>query len=883
MVSKLSVRNAVILAAAFATSTAAVPAARAQDEAKRTYTTARVAGASPVIDGRADEGCWERVEWSGGFTQSTPRDGAEPTEETAFKVLYDADNLYVLVRLHDREPAHIERRLGRRDAYSGDDVYVQIDSYFDKRTAFGFGVNAAGVKYDAVISSDGASEDSSWDPVWFVATSVDQEGWTAEMRIPFSELRFGDKADHVWGFQVNRWYFRAQEGSTWQHIPQRSAGLVSRYGELHGLAGIKPRALREVVPYAVNRLQRSASQEGNPFATGQSNQLFGGVDGKIGITNDVTLTFTANPDFGQVEADPSVVNLTAFETYYVEKRPFFVEGANIFAMPITSFGTSSGDTLFYSRRIGRPPQYQPRPGEGAFVDQPDQTSVLGAAKLSGKTKNGLSFGLLDTVTSEERAAIDLSGQRSQEVVEPLTNYTVGRVRKDFRQGNSTFGGMFTSVQRRLDHPQLSFLHRAAYTGGMDFAHYWRDKTYYVKGTGVFSHVRGTPEAILRTQMASPRFFQRPDATYLSLDPTRTSLSGHGGSIEAGRSGNSRLILNGSYAWRSPGLELNDIGFQRVADYAVARVQGTYRVFQPFSIFRTFSVEFAPWVNFVNMHEFVGMGGYVAPSAQFRNYWTVMAVCERDGEYLDTMVLRGGPALKVSPYTSVFLALNSDGRKKATFGFNAQHRWDRNREIDSTSLGVTFGYRPSGAFDVSIQPNVSFNRAALQYVGTWQVGSENRYLVSSLDQKTLRVTVRLNYALTPTLSVQYYGQPFVSAGAYSDFKRIADPRAERYEDRFHLFSTSEIASSAGQFFVDEDHDGVTDFSFGRPDFNFRQFRSNLVARWEYSPGSTLYVVWTQDRTGVDPSGVFSVGRDMGELFRVGPRNVFLVKFSRRIAF
>ena len=877
-----SVRNLVLLAAAFAISPAVESAAGAQDEAKRIYTTARVIGAAPVIDGRANDGCWERVEWSGDFTQSTPRDGAAPTQKTAFKVLYDADNLYVIVRLYDTEPARVERRLGRRDAYSGDDVYVQIDSYFDKRTAFGFGVNATGVKYDAVISADGASGDTSWDPVWFVATSVDREGWVAEIRIPFSELRFGDKAEHVWGFQVNRGYFRAQEISRWQHIPQRSAGLVSRYGELRGLAGIRPRALVEVAPYGVERLQRSARQNGNPFATGQSNRLFGGLDGKIGVTNDVTLTVTANPDFGQVEADPSVVNLTAFETYYVEKRPFFVEGANIFAMRITSFGTSSGDSLFYSRRIGRPPQYQPRPGAGAFVDQPDQTSVLGAAKLSGKTKNGLSFGVLDTVTSEERAAIDLAGQRRQEVVEPLTNYTVGRVQKDFRGGNSTVGGMFTSVQRRLDHAQLLFLHDAAYTGGVDVAHYWRDKTYYLKGTGVFSYVQGTRDAILRTQMASPRFFQRPDATYLSLDPTRTSLSGHGGSVEAGRSGNSRLIINGSYAWRSPGLELNDVGFQRVADYAVARGQGTYRVFQPFSIFRRFSIEFAPWVNFVNTREYVGMGGYASVQAQFRNYWTLMTMWERDSEYLDTMVLRGGPALKVSPYSSSYLGLNSDGRKKATFGVTAQHRWDRNDEIDSTSLGLSFGYRPSGALDVSIQPNVTFNRASLQYVGTRQVGSESRYLVSSLDQKTFSFTVRVNYALTPTLSMQYYGQPFVSAGAYSDFKSITDPRAARYEDRFHQYSAGQIASAPGQYLVDENGDGVTDFSFGRPDFDFRQFRSNLVGRWEYSPGSTLYVVWTQDRTGVDPSGVFSVGHDMGELFRVVPRNVFLVKFSRRIS-
>jgi hypothetical protein len=856
--------------------------AAGQDADRRSYSTARLIGDPPVIDGRLDDPVWSRVPWGDGFTQFQPTDGGAASQATAFKVLFDAENLYVAVRLFDAEPARIERRLGRRDNVSGDDVQIQIDSYRDRQTAFGFTVNAAGVKYDAVTSADGAVVDASWDPIWFVETAVDDQGWTAEMRIPLTELRFADREEHVWGLQVGRFLWRKQELSRWQYIPQRAAGSVSRFGELRGISGITPRAQVELVPYAVGRVERYETQPGNPFATGKDVGGMAGLDGKLGVTNDVIVNFTVNPDFGQVEADPSVVNLTAFETFYQEKRPFFVEGANMFAMPITSFGTSAGDTQFYSRRIGRPAQYRPTVAAGAYLDQPDQTPILGAAKVAGKSGGGTTFALLDAVTAEDEAVVDLAGARRREVVEPLTNFLVGRMQRDMRGGNTLLSGMLTAVNRRLNEPQLTFLHDAAYSAGGNFAHYWDDKTYYVKGAAVLSHVRGSPQAILRTQRASPRFFQRPDATYLTLDPTRTSLSGHGGSIEAGRSGNSRLVVNGSFAWRSPGLELNDVGFQRVADYAVARVQGAYRTFQPFSVFRSFRVEFAPWVNFLWNGDRAGMGGYVAAQAQFTNYWSGFAVVESNTEYLDTMSLRGGPAYKTSPFTTVSASLNSDGRRKVTMGVNANLRRDRNHEIEGDNVGLTVGYRPSTALDVSVRTSYSSDRRALQYAGVRSVEGDSRYLAARLSQETMSLTVRANYAVTPTFTIQYYGQPFVSAGAYSDFKRFTDFRAGAYADRFHVFAGGEITRLGGAYLIDEQADGVTDYTIANPDFGFRQFRSNLVARWEYSPGSTVYVVWTQDRTGYADSGSFSPAQDLGGLFRVVPRNVFLVKFSRRFA-
>jgi len=505
---------------------------------KRIYMTQRVNPTPPVIDGKLEDTCWNQVEWSSDFIQILPNEGETPIQETAFKILYDDANLYIAIRLYDSHPDSIELRIARRDNPGGDNVSINIDSYFDKRTAFAFDVNAAGVKWDAVYSDDGQSQDTNWDPVWYAKTSVDSLGWNAEMQIPFTQLRFGKKKEHIWGIQIQRYYFRQDEASVWQFISQTASGWISRFGELHGIHDITPKPQIELLPYARERYQRFKKQPLNPYARGSDLDITVGLDGKIGITNDMTLDLTINPDFGQVEADPSVVNLTAFETFYQEKRPFFIEGRNIFNFQITNYGTSGLDNLFYSRRIGRPPHRYPSLGYGEHLDYPEQTSILGAFKLTGKNKHGFSVGIMESVTAEEYAEIDSMGVRRNDVVEPLTNYFAGRLQKDFSKGNTILGGMITAVNRKLDNPVLQFLHRDAYTGGLDFVHYWKDKTYYIFARSVFSHVRGESEAILRTQTASPRFFQRPDADYITLDSTRTSLSGHGGSIEIGRRGNS---------------------------------------------------------------------------------------------------------------------------------------------------------------------------------------------------------------------------------------------------------------------------------------------------------------------------------------------------------
>ncbi len=567
---------------------------------KKFYTTARANGRIPVIDGKLDDEAWARCAWEEGFIQRMPYEGRQPSEKTAFKILYDDKFIYVGIRAYDSQAATIERRMSRRDLADGDMVGLAIDSVYDHMTAFVFGVNAAGVKYDQFLANDGQSnsneEDMSWDPIWDVATTVDKEGWTAEMRIPLSQIRFGAKDEQIWGLQVQRQLFRNNEISMWPLIPRDASGFVHFFGELRGLTGLNAPHQIEIMPYTVGSLQSFRPVAANPFATGGKKALSGGLDGKIGVTGDLTLNFTINPDFGQVEADPSVVNLTAYETFYTEKRPFFVEGKNIFNYQLMGGdGDFSMDNLFYSRRIGRDPHYTP--SIDGYVDMPSTTAILGAFKLSGKTKSGLSIGVLETVTSKESASVYSGGAYGDVPVEPLTNYFALRVQQDWNRGRTILGGMFTAVNRQLKDGDPALLHSAAYAGGIDFLHTWDNKNYYFSLKAVTSRVQGTPDAILQTQLSSTHYFQRPDADYLSLDPTRTSLMGSGGNLELGKQGGGHWMYVAGFTWRSPGLELNDIGYLRQTDVMMQYLWAGYRTFEPFGPFRSVNINLNEWSGY----------------------------------------------------------------------------------------------------------------------------------------------------------------------------------------------------------------------------------------------------------------------------------------------
>lgn len=853
---------------------------------KKTYTTAKINTSSPVIDGKIDEPVWETVEWGDNFTQRAPVDSAAPSQQTAFKILYDDKNLYVAIRAFDTEPNKIVRRMSRRDGFEGDWVEINIDSYHDLRSAFSFTASVSGVKGDEAVSNNGNIWDASWEPIWHLKTNIDDKGWTAEFRIPLSQLRFADKEEHVWGLQVNRRLFRKEEASNWQYISQSAPGWVHLFGELRGLKGIKSQKQVEIQPYVVANAQKFPEESGNPFATGSSSELSGGIDGKIGITSDITLDFTVNPDFGQVEADPSQVNLTAFETFFEERRPFFIESRNILDYQITSSvagGDYTRDNLFYSRRIGRAPHYSPITENGAFLKQPLNSTILGALKLTGKTHSGLSFALLESVTGNEKAEIDLQGVRRKELVEPLTNYVVARVQQDLNKGNTIIGGMFTATNRDISEPHLNFLARSAYTAGVDFQHSWKDREYFVSGNAVFSNVNGSQEAIVAAQTSSLRYFQRPGAPHISLDSARTSLTGTGATFKGGKKGKGNIQFEAGITFRSPELELNDVGFQRSADQISSWSWVGYRILKPTGIFRQFNINANAWSDW----DFGGTSTFKAVNtnfnSQFKNYWRIGAGTTPNFGSVSNADMRGGPAIRYPGGISYWYWFETDNRKKLRLYFEHNNHHGNKGYRRSQDFYGSITYRPVNALVISASPTYSVYKNSLQYISTPRVNGDPRFVTASLNQRTLSTTFRIDYTITPNLSVQYYGQPFASKGTYSGFKQITDAGAKNYETRFSAFTSNQITfqSAENAYLVDENTDGLTDFNIANPDFTFMQYRSNVVLRWEYIPGSTVFLVWSQSRTGNDAFSHFSVPDISRNLFDIRAHNVFLVKFTYRL--
>ncbi len=541
---------------------------------QRTYITKHIGELSaPSIDAEINEAAWDLVEWSGQYKEFQPDVGTEPSEQTYMKILYDNKNIYFAFKCMQSDMDILEKRMGRRDDFPGDWIEVNIDSYNDDRTAFSFTISVSGVKGDEFISNNGNFDDS-WNPIWYAKTKIGEDAWFAEFRVPLSQLRFSNEDEQVWGLQSTRRYFPNEERSLWQPLEANPPGWVSEFGVLKGLKNIKPQKQVEIQPYVVSQQDIYPAVEGSPFEDGSDTQFTVGLDAKIGITNDLTLDLTINPDFGQVDADPGAIALDGFEIFFQERRPFFVENKNIF-----DFRVGGGaDNLFFSRRIGRQPQgfTSVQAVLGEFEDIPVATRILGAAKFSGKTKEGWAIGVLESITQKTFGQVQLDtredvlaqleevGSERTELVEPLTNYFTARIQKDFNNRNSYIGAIFTNTSRNLE-PNVEFLHKEAYSGGLDFKHNWKNRKYYLEGNVYFSHVNGSPEALLRTQTSLTHLFQRKDADHVFVDPSRTSLTGNGGRIEIGRGGGGNWRYNAGAIWKSPGLELNDIGFLRQAD------------------------------------------------------------------------------------------------------------------------------------------------------------------------------------------------------------------------------------------------------------------------------------------------------------------------------
>lgn len=797
------------------------------------------------VDGELTEEVWQRAPVISGFKQREPKDGADATYDTEVRVAYDATALYVAAQAIDPEPARIVGIRTRRDEGSPSDwIRVLVDSFHDRRSAYEFAVNPSGVKQDAYWFND-ANNDTGWDAVWDVAVSRGPRGWRAEFRIPFSQLRFHPAASATFGFAIVRQIGRLNETTTWPLLSKNVSGYVSSFGELTGLQLTRSPKRLEMVPYVVGDVTTQPGEPGNPLRRSRDPNGSLGVDVKYALRPGLTLTATVNPDFGQVEADPAVVNLSAFETFFSERRPFFVEGSGIFRFDLDcNDGNCSG--LFYSRRIGRAPRGEPNVPEGGFSDAPGQTTIAGAAKLTGRA-GPFSIGVLNAVTGDEDAVIADGFTRNRQTVEPLASYSVARARREFTN-QSSLGFMLTATNRNLD-DTTRFLAGQAYTGGIDWD--WRlKKKYAIQGYWAGSSIRGDAGAIAELQESNVHSFQRPDSEALEFDPTRTSLNGYGAMLAFAKIGGERVRFNSNVGLKSPGFDINDVGFMRRADQRSMSNWIQVRYERPTKWYRSFRYNLNQWAGWNFDGDRLNLGYNVNAHIVFPNHWGTGSGVNYNPQSFDDRATRGGPGAYRDTARSVWWYVEGDQRKPLSVGMFGFAGGDSEGSSIS-EFGPYVNWRPSSFLKLSTDFSFGKNHDYSQ----WIERLDDRYIFGELRQRTVAIRTRLNYTATPNLTIQLYAEPFVSAGDYLGFKQLADGRARDYPRRYAPTSYD-----------------------SNPDFNYRSFRTTNVLRWEYRPGSTLFVVWQQGREDTLERGTFDFRRDFGGVFDAPARNVFLVKWA-----
>ena len=795
---------------------------------------------APVLDGSDHDPIWQRVEPITGFRQFVPTEDGEPSLRTEARVAYDDNNLYVLVRAFDPHPDSIVALLSRRDVLTASDrILVVIDAYHDRRTGVMLIVNPAGVKVDQSLYND-FTEDLSWDGVWDVATAIDSLGWIAEFRIPFSQLRFTAAAAHTFGFTIGRDIARYNERVSWPLYRPSRVGTISQLGTLAGLAGIAPSSRFELLPYVVAK----SLSERRPDTWGRKEQLSAGADLKYGVTSNLTLDATVNPDFGQVESDPAVLNLTAFETQFEERRPFFQEGVGLFKCG----GPCEG--IFYTRRIGRAPQLASDPRD------PTATTILGAAKLTGRLGRGVSVGLVEALTRREVGAAGTT-------IEPRTNYLVGRAYKELRQGRSGAGIMVTAVNRDLDGETENVLRRSAYTTLVQGFHRFANNQFELMGYSGFNRVDGTAQAIARTQRSSVHYYQRPDHDEKRgarrYDSTLTSLSGNVTAVAfqklAGTMRYSTVLRNAT-----PGVEINDLGFVPLVNDRSIRNTLLFQTAKPGARYRRLMSQLYLSNYWTTGGMRTGSAAGVFAEAELPNSWTVGSTSEffKWGGVNCVTCARGGPAVRQSPGFYTELEIEGDPRRVLVPEF--QLEWAREDEGRSymAQVDVELEARAGGRFSIEASPELERRRDDQQWIENFGhfLSDTTHYTFATLEQTTLSIQLRANFTATRNLSFQLYAEPFVSSGSFSNWRELDQPRAERYEDRYRSYSTA-----------------------NPPGFNVKSFNSNIVARWEYRPGSTIFLVWQQGRQQDELNpGTFEFRRDYRDLFRAHPNNTFLIKAS-----
>jgi hypothetical protein len=850
---------------------------------------------TPVrIDGALDEPAWQQAPIATHFTQRQPDEGEPATQRTEVRFLFDASALYVGARMYDTEGASgVVSRLFRRDGdFQSDFLQIVFDTFHDHLGRTRFMVNPAGVKGDQ-LGLGGAPPDESWDPVWDAATTIDSLGWTAELRIPFSQLRFLRDSMQTWGLQVYRVVHRLNEVSMWSFYPSTESGGPAFFGQLEGLAIEASPAKGEILPYVVGSDARLGTADAaSPFY--RANDLRGrvGADFKYLLTSNLTLTGTINPDFGQVEVDPAVVNLSAFETYFAERRPFFVEGAGYFQFGglLCYYCSGSGLGLFYSRRIGRAPQGAGLAyGAGAYAHVPDNTTILGAAKVTGRTGSGWSVGLLNAVTAREHARVAaVDGTRSDIEVEPLSNYFVGRVAKDYLGGNLQIRGMATSVVRDLRDPALTAqLMRHAEAAGLDAEWWFGARHYRWALTVAASQVAGDSSALLRVQRSSARYFQRPDREpggnglfTDAYDPGLTAMRGWGFESRLSReAGNWLWELNAGA--RSPGFETNDLAFLTTADYVWMNANLVHRRTTPVWLFRDYAVLAGGQQQYNFDGDRVDRSVRAYATATFRNYWTLTTQVQHSPATLDDRLTRGGPVVRYTARNAWRGDVSTDSRRTLSARISGYLGWNAEGAHDH-HIDASVTIRPATNVTLQLGPMLDYWESTAQYVAAVPDSTAvafygTRYVFADLAKRTLGMNLRVGVAFTPTLTLDLYAQPLIVGAAYTHFKEFVQPRS--LEKQVYGTDIGTISAADGQYTVDPDGSGAAPaFTFADPDFNFRSLRGNAILRWEFQPGSTLFLVWTHARSDVAPIGTIDFGRDLDALFDAKADNIFLAKLS-----
>jgi hypothetical protein len=836
-----------------------------------------------VVDGVLDEAAWSAAEPVTQFVQGDPVEGAVPSQRTEVRVLFDHDALYIGAHMFDSSADSIVRELSRHDQGTRSDKFlVYLDPYRDRRSGYYFGLNAAGTQYDGTLYNDAWSDDS-WDAVWEGRVHSDAQGWTLEMRIPFSQLRFPHSVAQVWGINFMRQMGRGFENIYFVCRPHKTSGFVSLFAELTGLENINLANSIEFVPYASSKSEFTPAEPQDPFHGSRTVSGLAGGDLRMPVGGSMTLNATVNPDFGQVEVDPAVVNLSDVETYFPEKRPFFVEGSSIF-----DAGQQGGSdywgfnfwepTFFYSRRIGHAPEGS-LPDNVAYSDVPSGTTILGAAKLSGKPVDGLNIGVLQAITSRENASLQMNDlSRDQFEVEPPAYYGVFRALKEYPGRRHGLGMITTVTYRGLDGSVLrDQFNRDAVVSAIDGWHFLdKNQVWVLSGWAGGSLLQGTAARITDVQIDPVHYYQRPDARSFSVDSNATSLTGYGARVWLNKE-KGNWISNSALGMLSPGLDVSDLGFEAHSDWINGHAGVGYKWTEPTKYVKNHMVLGAIFGSSDFDGNLTTSGAWARAFWWFTNNWTLNPSIAYNPESVNPRRARGGPLMLNKPGLELYLAGDTDGSRTRYYSINYDQYTQPEENSYSYSVNPFFTYKPRANLRFDLGPGYQVSRDGAFYVDAVADPSATntygtRYVFARLDQQILSINVRLNVSFTPYVSLQFFGQPLISSGRYSDFRELARPKSLDFTGPGGGPWTYDPVTRV----YDPDGAGPTDGEV--KDFNSTSVRGNAVFRWEYRPGSAFYLVWTQQRADDASMPDFDFSGSMRRMFSADASNIFLAKVT-----